>query len=214
MTEHVVVLHGLGLNKYWVWGLARHLARQGYAVQNKSYPSRRLSFEQIIDDVLAPLVGSLPPGRVHFAGHSMGGILVRLYAQKYGTSRIGRVVMLGTPNHGSEVADFFRDWRLYRFHFGPAGQDLGTGGIATRLPAVPFDCGVIAGDNRWLHVPSSLLVRKLPVPNDGIVSVASTRVEGMKDHLTVWADHSMMVWHPEVWRQTAAFLKTGAFTRP
>ena len=214
MAEHVVVLHGLGLNRYWMWGLAAHLKRQGYIVHNVSYPSRHRTCENIVDDVLKPLIGSIPSEKIHFVVHSMGGVLVRLYAEKHGAARIARVVMLGTPNHGSEVADFLSSWRIFRYVFGDTGGEMLTkGGITERLGPVAFDCGVIAGSNHWFHFPTSWIVRKMPIPNDGLVSVESTRVDGMKDHLILWSDHSLMVWHPSIWHQAAFFLKNGRFQR-
>lgn len=215
MAEHVIVLHGLGLNKYWMMGMAHNLKREGYTVHNISYPSRRHTFEQIVDQYLAPLVTAIPAQKINFVVHSMGGLLVRLYAAKYGASRIGRVVMLGTPNQGSETADLFSSWRWFRWLFAGAGEELVTHshGMAARLGSLPFECGIIAGKNHWFHFPTKLIVKKLPTPHDGLVSVASTKVEGMKDHITLWLDHSLMVWSRQVWRQTAYFLKNGKFQR-
>ena len=39
-----------------------------------------------------------------------------------------RVVMLGPPNGGSEVADLLKNVAPYRAFYGPAGQQLGTSG--------------------------------------------------------------------------------------
>jgi len=151
-------------------------------------------------------------GKVDFVVHSMGGILVRRYAQKYGAEHIGRVVMIGTPNRGSEVADYLRHNPVFKWYFGTAGQGLGTtaADIHAALPPVDFDCGVIAGDNHYIHFPASYIV-DIPRPNDGIVSVASTKVEGLADHVTVFGDHSLMVWMPSVWKLALQFLQTGKF---
>ena len=213
MKEQVVVLHGLALNSWWTCGLAASLRRAGYEVRNVSYRTRASDFQDIVDQFLYPLVQSLPPGKINFAVHSMGGLLVRLYARKYGTERIGRVVMIGTPNHGSEVADWLRGSRVVKFFLGEVGRNLGTkpGDLPAQIGPVTFDCGVIAGTSHWLHFPSSLIAR-IPKPNDGIVSVASTKIEGMKDHATVRSDHSLMVWNPRVWRLTKSFLKNGKFS--
>jgi triacylglycerol lipase len=212
VKEHVIVLHGLALNRWWTAGLAESLKRAGYEVHNVSYPSRRRSFEALVDIFLKPLVDSIPGEKVHFAVHSMGGLLVRLYAKKYGVGRIGRVVMLGTPNKGSEVADFLRGLGLFKWYFGATGINLGTAAecLPGSLGPVGFECGVIAGTNHWFHFPTSFVAR-LPRPCDGIVSVESTRVDGMKAHVTCWADHSLMVWHPAVWKLTASFLREGRF---
>ncbi len=212
MKEHVIVLHGLALNKWWTAGLAHKLDTAGYNVHNISYPSREQGFEGLVDAFILPLVNAIPAEKIHFVVHSMGGILVRLYAKKYGAARIGRVVMLGTPNHGSEVADYLRDVGIFKWYFGSTGQSLGTtkSDLPASLGPVPFECGVIAGTNHWLHFPTGPLAG-LSKPNDGIVSVESTKVEGMKDHITLSLDHSLMVWSPTVWKQAVSFLKNGRF---
>jgi pimeloyl-ACP methyl ester carboxylesterase len=214
MEEHVIVLHGLALNKWWAMGLAHSLENKGYIVHNISYPSRKLEFEGIVDEFLVPLLNSIRSEKVHLVVHSMGGILARLYAQKYGIQRMGRVVMIGTPNHGSHIVDYARDIGLFKWYFGSAGQDLGTTDkdLPARLGPVTFECGVIAGDSHWLHFPMGLL-SDIPVPNDGVVSVESTKVDGMRDHIVLSLDHSLMMWSPETWRLTASFLKTGQFER-
>lgn len=210
--RHVAVLHGLAMNRHFMTGIAAHLEKQGFTVHNVSYPSREKSFERLVDEHVAPLVDSIGAARVDFVVHSMGGLLVRLYAMKYGAGRIGRVVMIGTPNAGSEVADFMQRWRPFLWYFGAAGRNLGTedDDIHARLPPVTFECGVIAGDSRGLSVLTDALV-DLPKPHDGIVSVESTKVEGLKDHVTVFAEHALMVWSPRVWRLAARFLEAGCF---
>jgi hypothetical protein len=210
--EHVIVLHGLALNSYWTAGLACSLKNAGYEVHNVSYPSRQNHFEELVESFLKPLIDDIPCKKIHFVVHSMGGILVRLYAKEYGAERIGRVVMLGTPNHGSEAADLLRRVDLLDWFFGETGRSLGTTekDVPSRLGSVPFECGVIAGENSWFHFPTSLIAG-VPKPSDGVVSVESTKVDGMKDHVTLCLDHSLMVWSPKVWELSKRFLKTGKF---
>lgn len=209
----VLVLHGLGMNRIFMAGLTQYLRQQGRKVSSISYPSRHKSFAQIVEDHLVPAIEALDAKTIDFVGHSMGGLLVRLYAHKYGGGKIGRVVMLGTPNHGSQVADFVKNWKVFRTFCGDVGQTLGTGpeDIHADLPdSIDFECGVIAGENKYLHFPTSYIAG-IPVPNDGIVSVESTKIEGMTDHTIVTADHSQMVWSPTVWKLTAQFLAKGKF---
>jgi triacylglycerol esterase/lipase EstA (alpha/beta hydrolase family) len=59
---------------------------------------------------------------VHFVCHSMGGLLARGYVARHRPQRLGRMVMLGTPNGGSEIADRLKHIGVYRAWFGPAGQ--------------------------------------------------------------------------------------------
>jgi hypothetical protein len=50
-------------------------------------------------------------------------------------------------------------------------------------------------------------------PNDGRVTVARTKLEGMTDHLVIHASHATMIRNREAIMQTIAFLKDGQFRR-
>ncbi len=141
----------------------------------------------------------------------MGGLLARVYLAKYRPQRLGRVVMLGTPNGGSEIADRLKNFLPYRAFFGPAGQQLGTrrdADIDALLPPVNYPVGIIAG-NRSIYPITSVM---LPKPHDGRVSVENTRLDGMADHIVIGASHPWLVRNGEAIEQTIAFLKGGQFT--
>ncbi len=210
--HHVIILHGLGMNRLSMSGVAHHLSKNGWQAHNISYPSLNKGFEEIVIDHIAPAVAAIDADSIDFVGHSMGGLLIRLYALRYGVQRIRRAVMLGTPNHGSQVADVMRGYAAFQWFAGAVGQGLTTAaeGIHAQLPPVNFDCGVIAGDSGFLNLGTTYLA-DIPRPNDGIVSVESTRVAGMKDHVVVSAEHSQMILSPAVWQLAAKFLTDGKF---
>ncbi|HKQ59631.1 MAG TPA: hypothetical protein VJS92_00015, partial [Candidatus Polarisedimenticolaceae bacterium] len=122
---------------------------------------------------------------------------------------LGRVVMLGPPNGGSELIDAIGRVPLLRRLAGRTRMQLGTGadGVPAGLGPVDFELGVIAGTRR-LNLPLALLI---PGPNDGIVAVARTRVDGMSDFLEVPHTHTFMMRSREVIRQTLLFLERGRF---
>jgi len=124
---------------------------------------------------------------------------------------LGRVVMLAPPNQGSEVVDKLRDVPGFKFINGTAGLQLGTDAdsIPVKLGSVDFDLGVIAG-NRTVNL---LLSRMLPNPDDGKVSVASTRVEGMADHITLPVTHTFMMRSKSVIEQAVYFVEHGRFKK-
>jgi pimeloyl-ACP methyl ester carboxylesterase len=208
----VVLLHGIGCSSRSLGKLQRALQQAGFATLNLDYPSRRKPLDLLAGHI-HPAVADFAERNtapIHFVGHSMGGLLVRVYIANYRPARLGRVVMLGTPNAGSEVADLLRAISLYRSFFGPAGLQLTTDldDMLKSLPALDYAVGIVAG-NRSIDPISSTFI--LPRPNDGRVSVASSKLDGMADHITIKAFHAGLPRHRIAIDQTIAFLREGRF---
>jgi triacylglycerol esterase/lipase EstA (alpha/beta hydrolase family) len=186
----------------------------GYATLNLDYASRRKALEALAEDI-HPAIQRFADGidgSVHFVCHSMGGLLARVYIARYRPERLGRVVMLGTPNSGSEIADRLGHLKLYRAFFGPAGQQLGTqrdAAIDALFPPVDYPVGIIAG-NRSIYPLASAF---LPKPHDGRVSIENTKLDGMADHIVIPASHPWLMRNSIAIAQTIAFLRDGKFVR-
>jgi pimeloyl-ACP methyl ester carboxylesterase len=188
------------------------LQDKGYTVFNINYPSTEFKLDKLASMVAADVRERVDPSRpVHFVGYSMGGIVTRIVLNKYRPDNLGRVVQLASPNKGSEVADFLKDNFIYGSVYGPAGQQLVTvdAGIDTLMGPVSYELGVVAGTFSIDPVSSSII----PGPDDGKVSVASTKVVGMRDHITVSASHTFFPQNDNVHKQTLSFLRFGAFKR-
>ena len=214
-SEGVVLLHGLARTPRSMARIERDLTQAGYVVVNLAYPSRQAPIEALSEGVFDRIRDSATLRdctRVHFVTHSMGGIVLRDMISKHRIERLGRVVMLGPPNQGSELVDRLVSWRLFSWINGPAGQQLGTGpdSVPSRLGPVDFELGVIAGDRSINWINSGMI----PGADDGKVSVERTKVAGMKDHLVVHATHPTMLFHRTVISAVRRFLKTGAFGEP
>lgn len=210
--ECVVLLHGL--NRSWraMRPMAEALHEGGFTTANVDYPSQGGSIEEIAPlAVSAGLDECRKAGatRIHFVTHSLGGILLRYQNEHAPISDLGRVVMLGPPNQGSELVDKTRDWPGFNMFTGDAGAQLGTDieSMPGMLGSVDFELGIIAGTGTINVIASAML----PNPDDGKVSVASTRVDGMDDFLTVGNSHRYITRSDVVIRNTKSFLRSGAF---
>ncbi|MGB0696192.1 MAG: esterase/lipase family protein [Rhodospirillaceae bacterium] len=215
----VVLLHGIGRTLWNMDMLARCLRKAGYAVLNLRYPSRHHPIAELVgwlkDRLEAEQVWQgTAHGRVHFVCHSMGGLITGFYLagrkDSTSTERLGRVVMLGTPHGGSELADWLQHNPLYRWYFGPAGQELTTTARTADQIAPWYPLGIIAGRQSWLMPLTRIW---FPGANDGMVSVESTKLDGMADHITVSVIHGLMGWSPTVQRHVVGFLREGVFVR-
>lgn len=209
----VVLLHGMARTSRSLRKIERALQASGFATLNLDYASRKRSLEALAADIHPAIseLASRTDGPIHFVAHSMGGLLSRVYVAKYRPARLGRVVMLGTPNGGSEIADLLKDLSIYRGFFGPAGLQLLTAQdvTLTSLPPLDYTVGIIAGV-RSIAPISSIFI--LPRPNDGRVSVQSAKLADMADCTTIKASHTGLVRHPDAIAQTIAFLHAGRFT--
>lgn len=210
----VVLLHGVALSGWAMRPLADAVERAGYRAVNLSYPSRTRTIGELADDwlpaqLLAHGAGTAP--RVHFIAHSMGGLVVRRFLAGQRPENLGRVVLLGPPNHGSAAADRARKWAALRWIVGVNLPALGTGeeAVAPRLGRADFELGIIAGS---AHL-NPLFGSALEGEHDGVVTLASARLEGMGDFLVVPHSHTVMLWRGAVIVQAVHFLRTGKFRR-
>lgn len=210
--ECVILLHGLLRTSSSMAKLERALSEKGYSTLNVNYPSTKGTIRELTEKVLPEAVSRCAARgcrKIHLVTHSMGGIMARLFLQKATLPEGSRLVMIAPPNHGSVIVDRFKDCFLFKWIAGPAVQELGTSGdsVPNRLGPVPLEVGIIAG-NRSLNPIFSTLI---PGPDDGEVSVESTRLSEMTDFLVVSSCHTFIMKNHEVIRQVSLFLETGRF---
>ena len=207
----VILIHGIARSSKTMNPMARAMAQEGYNVVNFEYPSTRVTMSESAE-YLHKTISSLEGiEQIDFVCWSMGGLLVRSYLQNHADDRdprIHRMVMLGTPNHGAELANILRNNFAFKLIMGPAGQELVSdeGGTIAKLPVPDFEFAVIAGGRGTKNGWNPLI----PGDDDATVSIECTRLVGAKDFMTVPALHSFIPSNEEAIAASKRFFETGA----
>jgi pimeloyl-ACP methyl ester carboxylesterase len=207
--EAVVVVHGL-----WMIGgvmslLRRRLEPRGFDVATFGYASLREGLESNAAR-LAEFLVRVPGDTVHLVGHSLGCVIIRALLEWHPLARPGRIVCLGPPFAGSVTAERVSRLPGGSHLIGLSMRDLIARGGFASAPA-GREIGIIAGR---IGIGFGRLFGRFDGPNDGMVTVAETRLAGAADHIVLPVAHTSLLWSREVARQAEHFLRVGRFERP
>ncbi|HAH46398.1 MAG TPA: hypothetical protein DCM07_16395 [Planctomycetaceae bacterium] len=208
----VILIHGIIRSSKSFVKMKESCEQKGWLVVPFDYPSTRRTIPEnanFLGKVIQSLEGI---DEIDLVVHSMGGLVVRswLAQQDVVDPRVKRMVMLGVPNRGADMADRFRSNLLFKAIFGPAGQQLVTeanSDFISNLPTPPFEFGIVAGGRNTLKGYNPLIRGD----DDGTVAVSSTRLPGAADFILIPILHSFMMNDPETIAHTLRFLETGVF---
>jgi pimeloyl-ACP methyl ester carboxylesterase len=201
-------VHGLWLNGAEFTLLRQRLAREHGIVGHRfSYPTVRGSMEQTVGQ-LARFVERIDAERIHFVGHSLGGVVLCRYFQKYPCVRPGRVVVLGSPLTGSRSARSVARNALMRRMIGPLANAELVDTCEPRSWQCQNELGIIAGTSA---MGLGRLFTRFDEAFDGTVGVSETKLPGYKAHLALPVSHMGMLLSGVVARQVGEFLVNGRF---
>lgn len=191
-------------------GMEKFLQDHNFSVTNLDYPSRKFSIPELAEQVRKKITidsKAQNAQKIHFVTHSMGGILLRQIQKTKPLSNLGRTVMLGPPNQGSEIVDKLGKLKIFKMLNGPASLQLGTKSynIPNRLGPVNFEVCVIAGTQSI----NPLLSQMIPGTDDGKVSISRAKVEGMKEFIQVKSPHPFLMNNRTARNVTLHFLQIG-----
>ncbi|HEU4816143.1 esterase/lipase family protein [Janthinobacterium sp.] len=104
----VLLVHGYVCNRgYWAQ-LSRQLARAGIAHDGVDLEPIGADIEDFVPQVeqaIGALCARTGSDRVIIVAHSMGGLVARAWLRRYGAARVARIVTIGTPHHGTALAN-------------------------------------------------------------------------------------------------------------
>jgi pimeloyl-ACP methyl ester carboxylesterase len=205
-ATHIVYVHGLWMNGTESLFLRRRLQTQ-LGVPAHAFRYRSVSAK--MSDITAALHGfvqELAPKSLHLIAHSLGGLVVYRFLERYPDIAPGRVVFLGVPLVASRSAVSVSA----RLRWAPLGRCVADELLTPRARPWPAgrELGVIAGTR-----PAGLgrLFAKFDEDYDGTVAVSETRVPGAADFITLPVSHSGMMLSARVAREAGAFFQHGRF---
>jgi len=204
----VVYVHGL-----WMPGeeslLLRSRLSHEFALKLHAFRySAATSSMSRITSRLADFVRELAAAEVHFVGHSLGGLVIHRFLERFPDQPPGRVVFLGTPSVASRAAE-------NASRFAPIAHLMGQS-VAEEL--------LQPRERRWTHTsPLGIVAGNHPIgfgqllahfheENDGTVSVSETRMPGATDHIVLPVSHMGMLISSRVAHETGFFLTNGHFS--
>ena len=175
--ELVILAHGLGRSDWAMWHFAQQLKNANYKVCSLNYASTGESVEDVLAQTTTQINACISnASKIHFVGHSLGGLVIRAYLQNnlavLNNSTLGNVVLIGTPNKVSELADHLKGSCLMHLG-GGISQSLITGSnsLGNKISELSLNVGVIAGNKASLLTQSYFNSK-----NDGLVSVESAKL--------------------------------------
>jgi len=212
----VIVLHGLGEGRRSMRPLVDVLRNNLDAtVLSFGYASTSTGIDDHGRSLAAVIKGLPAADTISFVGHSMGNLVVRRWmglATKDDLARVHRMVMLGPPNQGSELAQMVAKISVLAALSNGAARELVLDWhrISQDLAVPPCPFGIVAGGKGDDRGYSSFLAGD----DDAVVRVEETRLPGADDFLLLPVHHAAMMRNVAVQQATAAFLKTGRFPTP
>ena len=207
LLEMVIFVHGLWLTGFESLLLRRRLARKlGCEVHAFRYASVTGPMRSVVEQ-LNERVRALNPATLHLVGHSLGGLVIYRFLERFPEQPPGRVVFLGSPANGSRAA---RNAGRLRWAARLMGRCIAEELLAERRREWTFarPLGVIAGSR-----PAGLgrLLAHFDEPSDGTIAVSETRLAGANEHLVLNVSHMGMLLSARVARATGSFLSAGSF---
>ncbi|MDA8773790.1 hypothetical protein N9N03_01525 [Chlamydiia bacterium] len=214
-NEHLVILvHGLAGTYLSFQSLKADLEKHGFNVYSFNYASTRDTIENHTKSLMNVINEIQAVDTYSFVSHSMGGVVMRnLFTLDkelacLGDANLGRFVMVAPPNNGSQLVDAIKDNWVFKFVYGPAGQELSTDAIKNKyFEEIPCEFGIITALD-----PNGYYNPYINSESDLILSVDESIIPGVYDHIEVEGSHSTLMFNDKVKRYVIQFLELGAFS--
>ena len=198
--SYVILVHGLMRSSRSMRTLERAIVRsEETTVIRFDYASSRAPMAEhatALNELLADLPAT---ATFRFVGHSMGNIVIRRWLATLLRDgdpdgllpRCRSMIMLGPPNQGATIARRLAPTRVFGWTAGVSAMQLGVNWdeLQACLATPPFPFHILTGDVRafrWHPL--------LDGPNDGIVSVAESKLDGAHSFELFPVPHGVLIY--------------------
>lgn len=195
--------------------LERNLEQLGYECITPNLPLTYREFDYsafLLDGILEEIIKSniAKDEKIHLVGHSTGGLVIRkLVSKTKYASRIGRCVLIATPNRGSKLAKIAANLKpvveIYKTLKSLNYEYIEQIDLTSQSD---IEIAAIGGNKNNL-----LLGNLIGDVNDGRVELRSVYYPELTDFITLPYGHNEIHHQPETAKMVDAFLKTGKFHR-
>jgi hypothetical protein len=189
-----VLLHGMGRGRASLWVLETRLKTAGFRTVNFPYVTHSRPLDQLSADLIKFITENVKTPSYSIVAHSLGNIIVRNCFHREMPPGLKRIVMLAPPNRPADLARALKDNPVYRWFTGESGQQLASDEFYRTLPVPTVEFGVT-----------------LKEPNDGVITVESTKLDGMKAWVLVHQSHTFIMNSRQVAQLVTRFLEHGDF---
>ena len=201
--QTVVLVHGQGRTRFSMVILEKRFVSAGFRTANFPYNQAIHSLNEISSQLIEFIETKVETESYHLIGHSLGGILIRDAFRKEYPKGLGKVIMLAPPNRPAHLAKLLQGNPIYRWMTGDSGQKLSEEAFYETLPVPTVPFGVIAGDKGHKLTFNE--------PNDGVVTVRSTKLEGMADWALLNHGHTFIMNCRDTFECCLRFIETTRF---
>jgi hypothetical protein len=202
----IVLLHGQGRTRLSMLVLGKRFRSAGYQTLNFPYNQTIHSLDEISGQLVEFIGQKVKTSDYHLIGHSLGNVIIRNAFRKDYPAGLGKIVMLAPPNQPAHLAKRLKKNLIYRVFTGDSGQKLSEEKFYRDLPIPTVPFGVIAGDKG-----QSLTFSE---PNDGVVTVGSTKLKGMADWILLHHGHTFIMNCKDTFEHCVRFIESGRFKQP
>ncbi|MFC1490864.1 alpha/beta fold hydrolase [Candidatus Latescibacterota bacterium] len=209
-NEAVILIHGFGRTGRDMKKLETFLRESGYHTECPTLPTTLLTVKECtaIFEHDFPAIAE-KYDTLHFVGHSMGGLIIRQFLSENSVPKLGRCVLIATPNQGTAIAGFAAKYFNFSLKIFKSIEDFQPGGMIFPSPAhfPEPEIGVIAGTGTTYM----FLGKFLDGADDGLVPVDAVSFPGMKDFVVTPYGHNEIHKTEEVAVLVRTFLQNGTF---